>query len=112
MISASLRVVRNLFPGMGGRFEIAVEDAMNQIGQRIIDGSKPQTPVDTGELIGSSYVQVEGFSGYVGWRAEHAIYQNFGTSRGIVGKHFAEAGAKAGAEYIQSELSNLEGKLA
>ena len=67
-------------------------------------------PVDTGTLKNSIGHAVEGNTVYIGTNVEYAPYQELGTSRGIVGKHFLQFGVTAhSAEYkdiIKSFLSD------
>lgn len=59
-------------------------------------------PVDTGRLKGSiSSAVVESENAvYIGTNVEYAPYQEFGTSRGVKGKHFLQFGCTAHqAEY-------------
>lgn len=112
MIGANLLVKKNTFGEIAARFDPAVETLMRAIGNDIVEGARPHTPIDTGELVGSTDVKVDGTSGAVTWGAEHAPYQNFGTSRGIVGQHFAEKGAQAAAGKVNARAAEFEGSLA
>ena len=61
-----------------------------------------KAPVDTGRLKDSiSHAVVESEKAvYIGTNLEYAPYQEFGTSRGVPGKHFIQFGATAHqAEY-------------
>jgi len=54
-------------------------------------------PVDTGRLKNSisSAVDEGEQAVYIGTNVEYAIYQEFGTSKGVVGKHFLQFGCTA-----------------
>lgn len=74
--------------------EAIAEDAASTAADR--------APVDSGRLknsISSVVVDSEQVA-YIGTNVEYAPYQEFGTSKGIVGKHFIQFGATAHqAEY-------------
>jgi phage gpG-like protein len=97
--------------------EVKIEDnseevleAMNEqvlawleaIGEDAAGTAADKAPVDTGRLkssISSAVVESEK-AAYIGTNVEYAPYQEFGTSRGIKGKHFLQFGATAHqAEY-------------
>lgn len=66
------------------------------------------TPVDTGRLKNSiSYVvdDVE-HAAYIGTNVEYAPYQEFGTSRGVAGKHFLQFGVTAHQSEYKQMLEN------
>ena len=87
-----------------------VLEAMNEqvlawleaIGEDAAGTAADKAPVDTGRLkssISSAVVSSEK-AAYIGTNVEYAPYQEFGTSRGIKGKHFLQFGATAHqAEY-------------
>ncbi len=97
--------------------EVKIEDnseevleAMNEqvlawleaIGEDAAGTAADKAPVDTGRLKGSiSSAVVESEKAvYIGTNVEYAPYQEFGTSRGVPGKHFLQFGATAHqAEY-------------
>ena len=87
-----------------------VLDAMNEqviawleaIGEDAAGTAADKAPVDTGRLKGSiSSAVVESEKAvYIGTNVEYAPYQEFGTSRGVKGKHFLQFGVTAHqAEY-------------
>ena len=90
-----------------------VLEAMNEqvlawleaIGEDAAGTAADFAPVDTGRLKGSiSSAVVESEKAvYIGTNVEYAPYQEFGTSRGIKGKHFIQFGATA----HQSEYKSL-----
>jgi len=65
-------------------------------------------PVDTGRLKNSiSYQVVDAENSvYIGTNVEYAPYQEFGTSRGVAGKHFIQFGATAHADEYKNLLEN------
>lgn len=99
----------------------AVIEAMNEqvlawleaIGEDAADTAAKKAPVGTPESTGipgyiggtlknsiSSAVVEDEKAAYIGTNVEYAPYQEFGTSRGIKGKHFLQFGATAHqAEY-------------
>ena len=99
----------------------AVLEAMNEqvlawlesIGEDAADTAAKKAPVGTPESTGipgyiggtlknsiSSAVVEDEKAAYIGTNVEYAPYQEFGTSRGIKGKHFLQFGATAHqAEY-------------
>lgn len=70
------------------------------IGEDAADTAAQKAPVDTGRLknsISSAVVESEK-AVYIGTNVKYAPYQEFGTSRGIPGKHFLQFGATAHTE--------------
>jgi HK97 gp10 family phage protein len=69
----------------------AFEGILKAQGEKILDIARPNVPVDTGELVGSGYVTVEervgGLDMRVGYSADHAAVNEFGSS-GRVAKPF------------------------
>ncbi len=79
-----------------------VVDWLEAIGEDAAGTAADRAPVDTGRLKGSiSHAVVESEKAvYIGTNVEYAPYQEFGTSRGVPGKHFIQFGATAHqAEY-------------
>ena len=90
-----------------------VVDWLEAIGNDAADTAARRAPVGTPESTGIpgyiggtlknsiSHAVVEGENAvYIGTNVEYAPYQEFGTSRGIAGKHFLQFGATAHqAEY-------------
>lgn len=75
---------------------------LEAIGEDAAGTAADKAPVDTGRLKGSisSAVVADEKAAYIGTNVEYAPYQEFGTSRGIKGKHFLQFGATAHqAEY-------------
>lgn len=75
---------------------------LEAIGEDAAGTAADFAPVDTGRLKNSisSAVVEEEQTAYIGTNVEYAVYQELGTSRGIVGKHFLQFGCTAHqAEY-------------
>ena len=75
---------------------------LEAIGEDAAGTAADKAPVDTGRLKGSiSSAVVESEKAvYIGTNVEYAPYQEFGTSKGVPGKHFLQFGATAHqAEY-------------
>ena len=70
---------------------------LEAIGNDAAQTSANKAPVDTGRLKNSieKIVNVSDQVVYIGTNVEYAIYQEFGTSRGVVGKHYIEFGCTA-----------------
>lgn len=70
---------------------------LEAIGEDAAGTAADFAPVDTGRLKSSisSAVVEEELAAYIGTNVEYAIYQEFGTSRGVVGKHFLQFGVVA-----------------
>ena len=70
---------------------------LTAIGEDAASTAASVAPVDTGRLKNSitSAVSTEEQAAYIGTNVEYAPYQEFGTSRGIEGKHFIQFGATA-----------------
>ena len=91
-----------------------VLEAMNEqvlawleaIGEDAAGTAADKAPVDTGRLKGSiSSAVVESEKAvYIGTNVEYAPYQEFGTSRGVKGKHFLQFGASAHQEEYKALL--------
>lgn len=86
----------------------AMKDQVNMwldlIGEDAASTAADKAPVDTGRLKNSisHAVDEEEPAVYIGTNVEYAPYQEFGTSKGIKGKHFIQFGATAHkAEYKQ-----------
>jgi HK97 gp10 family phage protein len=64
---------------------------LQEAAQLVVDRAKISAPYDTGELVRSIDVDSVGaFTAVVSASAEHAIYQEEGTSRGIQAQNFME----------------------
>lgn len=89
-----------------------IESVMESIGMDAASTAQSVCPVDTGRLKNSiSYaVDAQQHEVYIGTNVEYAPYQEFGTSRGVKGKHFLQFGVTAHADqYRQIFKDALEG---
>lgn len=96
MLAAEVRVRFNKLPRMGQGLEAAVDAGLREVADAAGQASGPATPVDTGELKGTARTEQVGrmrWRRY--WPASYAAYQNFGTSRGVPARHFAETGVRS-----------------
>lgn len=92
--------------------EYAVLLWLTAIGEDASHTAAKKAPVDTGRLKNSiSYaVNPADHKAYIGTNVPYAPYQEFGTSRGIVGKHFIQFGATAHVNQYRKWLeSQLKG---
>lgn len=111
MAFANISVTQNNFPRYARTFPQAAADATNEAIKVTIEVADPLTPVDRGFLRGNKAISVSAEAGEIHWVQDYAGYQNYGTSRGIVGKHFVDQGVEAGAAAWTDALAGLEGKL-
>ena len=83
--------------------------ALDAVGMDAASTAADKAPVDPGTLKNSIGHAVDGNTVYIGTNVEYAPYQELGTSRGIVGKHFLQFGVQAHsgeyAEIIKNALS-------
>lgn len=81
-------------------FERQVQRGLMAIGETAVGYAKEDAPYDTGRLEGSIDHAVVDKDVYIGTNVEYAPYQEFGTSRGVIGKHYLRnAAANHSAEY-------------
>jgi hypothetical protein len=88
---------------------------LDAIGEDAASTAADKAPVDTGRLKNSisHAVDMSDKSVYIGTNVHdenghnYAIYQEFGTSRGIVGKHFIQFGASAHTAEYQRLLARI-----
>jgi len=92
-----------------GEVQAKINAWLEAIGQDAASTAANQAPVDTGRLKNSiSHAVVEEEKTvYIGTNVEYAPYQEFGTSRGIPGKHFIQFGATAHAGKYKAMLANI-----
>jgi hypothetical protein len=102
----SIHVVRNDFPGIAGRFDQGVSDALDLAVLTCIEVADPLTRVDLGFLKGNKTIERGAEHREITWNQEYAAHQNSGTVY-MSGTHFADIGADAGMERLQSELRGL-----
>lgn len=108
----SVRITSNI-EEVTAEMESKVAAWLEAIGLDAASTAADRAPVDTGRLKNSiSYAVVDSEKAvYIGTNVEYAPYQEFGTSRGVPGKHFIQFGATAHQaeykslleEYLKSE---------
>lgn len=103
-IVKSVKITSNV-EAVTEELESKVASWLDAIGLDAASTAAGQAPVDTGRLRNSiSHEVVESEKAvYIGTNVEYAQYQEFGTSKGIDGKHFIQFGATA----HQSEYKEL-----
>ena len=114
MSIATVTVSNDIFPRIAKRFPAAAVQATNTAMSRTLEVSTPLTPVDTGALRANVVIRDASAgdpSGEMHWTQEYAGHQEYGTVRGVVGKHFVEQGVKAGVVTWEQELRAIEGML-
>ena len=111
MVRAYVTVTLNNFPRYASTFPAAVLAANKEAVKTTIEVADPLTPVDRGFLRGNKAISVGADGGEIHWVQDYAGHQNYGTTRGIVGKHFVDQGVEAGAAAWESALAGLEGEL-
>lgn len=82
---------------------------LEAIGEDAAGTAADFAPVDTGRLknsISSAVVESENCV-YIGTNVEYAPYQEFGTSKGVVGKHFIQFGCTAHLEDYKNLLETM-----
>lgn len=84
-------------------------DWLEAIGGDAAHTAASKAPVDTGRLKNSieHAVVPSEKAAYIGTNVEYAPYQEFGTSRGVVGKHFIQYGATAHAAAYGRLLNDM-----
>ena len=89
--------------------KLKVNAWLEAIGEDAASTAANFAPVDTGRLKNSisSAVVEEEQAVYIGTNVEYAPYQEFGTSRGITGKHYIQFGATAHKEEYKAMLEQF-----
>lgn len=92
--------------------KIADEDILawlEAIGEDAAQTAAEKAPVDTGRLKNSieHAVVPSEKAVYIGTNVPYAVYQEFGTSRGVVGKHYLQFGATAHANEYGKLLEQI-----
>jgi HK97 gp10 family phage protein len=105
MSIASVIVVSNRFPALASGFTGKVEAALDAGVAAGIAAADARTPVDTGALRANKTIQRSPGSRTITWNQHYAVYQNFGTSRGVPANHFAEAAVDAATPVIQAGIA-------
>ena len=107
MSIASIVVASNRFPALAAGFNVKVEAALDAGVRAGIAAADPKTPRDTGNLVGNKTIQrAPGFRS-ITWNAPYAVFQNWGTSRGVPANHFAEAAVDAATPVIQAGIAGF-----
>ena len=114
---------------MAQRFDITVTVTQNRLPQLKANGKRkagqavrraafntqryaaPLTPVDTGALKANVIIDQagDGLSATVKWGQFYAIFQEYGTSRGVSAKRFAQGGAEKAMPMFVRDMSNVYG---
>ena len=101
----------NHLPRIASTLDPYVEDALDHGVVTLLEVADPLTPVDTGALLANRSASRIAGGREVVWTQHYAVYQEFGTSRGVTAKRFARTGADAGLEVINGLLADWEGTL-
>jgi hypothetical protein len=105
MAIAHVVVVHNTFNALAGRLDAGLEAALDAGLAAGIAAADSKTPVDTGLLKGNKSIsRSPGFRSLT-WNQHYAVYQNFGTARGVPANHFAEAAVDAATPVIQAGIT-------
>ena len=105
MSIASIVVAHNGFHALANGFNAKVEAALDA-GVRVgLAAADQKTPVDTGALKANKTIQRGPGFRSITWNQEYAVYQNFGTSRGVPANHFAEAAVDAAGPVIAAGIA-------
>lgn len=70
------------------KIDAGIERGLTAVGLQAASRAAEYAPKDTGRLRDSISSKVEGKSAVIGTDVEYAPYQEFGTSRGVTGKHY------------------------
>lgn len=106
---AAVRATSNRLAELSASLSVLADEALDHGAVSCIEAAAPNTPVDTGALVGNVVIEKVPGGVNVLWLMHYAVYQNFGTSRGVPAAGFAEAGAEAGIDAINSHLATWGG---
>lgn len=95
----------NTLGHLAGSLVTHVEAALDHAIMTTWEVADPLTPVDTGALRANVVVNKSPNRREIIWNQHYAIYQEFGTSRGVPANLFATRGADAGSEVVQTYLA-------
>lgn len=118
MASPSVQVIvlKNNVPAVTPKMRAGAAAALNAGLMATIGYADPLTPVGpTGFLKGHKAIQVASpgsLTASVTWVMFYAGYQNWGTSRGVPAKHFADGGAARAQPGLIAGLRAVGGQLA
>lgn len=80
MITISVRVASNRFPGMSAKLNAGLRAQVQDTGGEVRDGAKARSRVDTGEMrAGWEFHMTGDLSGEVSNPVPHTIYNEYGT---------------------------------
>ena len=108
----TVTVTKNNLPRLRAQGKRKASQAVRRAGFNTIRYAAPETPVDTGALKANFVMDIfnAGLSLTLKWAMFYGLFQNYGTSRGIVGKHFAEKGAEKAFPRFQSDMAKIYGE--
>jgi len=108
-MSIQVVVALNRFGEFAGTLDATLSAALDAGVKTCIAVADPLTPVDTGALRGNKTISGGSTERTITWNQHYAAYQEFGTSRGVPARGFAQAGADAALPVIQSRLGRWPG---
>jgi HK97 gp10 family phage protein len=107
-VSATIIINFNHIPGVNPKLRAAAAKGLNTGIMAAIGYADPLTPVDTGALKGNKSIvnaSVGSLVAQVTWNQHYAIYQEFGTSRGVSAKQFATRGGQQAQPALVAAMS-------
>lgn len=109
MASLKTTKIESHLPEVEGEMREKVHNWLEAIGLDAAGTAARYAPVDTGRLKNSISHQVVDAEQavYIGTNVEYAPYQEFGTSRGVAGKHFLQFGVTAHMDEYKTMLENV-----
>lgn len=96
----------NILGYLADSLDQTVEDALDHGIVTAWEVADPLTPVDTGALRMNVTVAKRPGEREMTWNQHYAIYQEFGTSRGVPANLFATQGADAATGVVSGLLAN------
>lgn len=111
VFDVTVTVQSNRLPQLRAQGKRRASAAVRRAGFNTARYAAPLTPVDTGALKANFVLDIfnGGLSATLKWVMFYALFQNYGTSRGITGKHFAEGGAEKAMPRFQRDMSQIYG---
>jgi hypothetical protein len=109
--SASLVINSNRLPQLPAIGRQKASQGVRRAAFAVQRGAAPFTPVRTGALKANFIMDFfnAGLSAEVKWAMFYAIFQNFGTRRGVTAKGFAEKGAAYAWPQFLSDMNGIYG---
>lgn len=95
----------NILDQLADSLDKTVEDALDHGVVTLLEVADGHTPVDTGALRSNITTLKRPDEREVIWNQHYAIYQEFGTSRGVPANLFATQGADAATEVVNGLLA-------